>query len=468
MKITFYGAAGNVTGSKHLIEVDSYKLLLDCGLHQGRRYEAYELNKTLPFAAAAVDAVIVSHAHADHCGLLPFLVKQGYQHKIYATPVTIDIAYLILMDAAKIQETDYRKFLSYASADDKPLVPLYSPEDVDSMRSHWQPIDYQRKSADWTTLNNQMRCKLYDAGHILGSAITVVQVDEGGLTKTVAYSGDLGNTHVPILPEPAVIAEEVETLILECTYGDKNHPPVEDVSAKLKTIIHEAVKNNRKIIVPAFALGRTQELIYILHKLYRDKEIPVIPIYLDSPLANDITTCFGQHLDDFDQQSREDFLNDNISPFAFTNLRTVASVEDSRALANTDGPYMVIASSGMMEGGRILHHLERNIGDPNAVILITGYQAEATLGRKLLEGISPVTIYGKMHNVKAQIVSLDALSAHADQTGLLNFIMKTKGLKRVFLVHTETAKAETFKKLLAEKMPTLEVKIPAVGDSFEL
>ncbi len=468
MKITFYGAARGVTGSKHLIETNGYNILLDCGLHQGRRHEAYELNKKLPFNAADVDAVILSHAHADHCGALPMLVKQGYQNKILTTKATVDISYLIMMDSAKIQEMDYRNLLTYGRADDKPLEPLYSPADVDLIAPHWQAVVYQRDVNQWTSLNDQCSCKLYDAGHILGSAITVLKIEEDNQTKMLAYSGDLGNTQVPILPEPELIAEEVETLIIECTYGDKNHLPITDVSAKLKDIITDAVKNKKKIIVPAFALGRTQELIYLLHKLYQQKAIPVIPIYLDSPLASKITTSFNNHLDDFDQQSREDFLNDHVSPFAFSNLKTVETVEDSRALADSDGPYMVIASSGMAEGGRVLHHLARNISDPQSVILITGYQAEETLGRKLQDGLSPVSIYGKTHEVKAQIMSLDALSAHADQNGLLSYISKVKGLKRVFLVHTELVKADTFKQLLTEKLPLLEVTIPAVGESFEI
>lgn len=468
MKITFYGAARGVTGSKHLITTNGYNILLDCGLHQGRRHDAYELNKTLPFNVADIDAVILSHAHADHCGALPMLIKQGYQQKILATRATIDISYLIMMDSAKIQEMDYRNLLIYGRAEDKPLEPLYSPEDIDLIAPHWQSVEYQRDVNQWTMLNDQCGCKLYDAGHILGSAITVVKIQENGQIKTLAYSGDLGNTQVPILPEPELIVEEVETLIIECTYGDKNHSPIDDVSRKLKEIITDAVKHKKKIIVPAFALGRTQELIYILHKLYQQKAIPVIPIYLDSPLASKITTSYSNHLDDFDQQSREDFLNDHVSPFAFSNLKTVETVEDSRGLADSDGPYMVIASSGMAEGGRVLHHLARNISDPQTVVLITGYQAEETLGRKLQDGLSPVSIYGKTHEVKAHIVSLDALSAHADQTGLLTYIQNTKGLKRVFLVHTELPKAEAFQKLLAERLPELEVIIPKVGDSFDI
>ena len=396
------------------------------------------------------------------------LVKQGYQHKIYATPATIDIAYLIMMDSAKIQEMDYRNLLTYGRADDKPLEPLYSPEDVDLIAPHWQSVEYQRDANQWTMLNDQCSCKLYDAGHILGSAVTVLQVQENNQTKTLAYSGDLGNTQVPILPEPELIAEEIETLIIECTYGDKNHLPIADVTEKLKEIIIDAVQHKKKIIVPAFALGRTQELIYILHKLYQRKSIPVIPIYLDSPLASKITTSFANHLDDFDQQSREDFLNDHVSPFAFSNLKTVETVEDSRGLADSDGPYMVIASSGMAEGGRVLHHLARNISDPQTVVLITGYQAEETLGRKLQDGFPRVPIYGKTHEVKAHIMSLDALSAHADQTGLLTYISQIRGLKRVFLVHTELVKADTFKKLLADKLPSLEVTIPTAGEQFEI
>jgi len=468
MKITFYGAAQNVTGSKHLIESGDAKILLDCGLHQGKRHEAYELNRTLPFRASDIDAVILSHAHADHCGMLPLLVNNGYSEKIFATPATTDIARLIMSDSARLQENDYRDLLTYGAIDSKPLPPLYSMEDVDKTCTHFESVPYSRLTAGWKQLSQSTRFKFYDAGHILGSAITVLQCDESGVSQTLVYTGDLGNTNVPILPEPEMPIESAETLIIECTYGDQNHRPMTEVSGQLKDIITDAVENKRKIIVPAFALGRTQELIYILHKLYDQGQIPALPIYLDSPLASEVTKVFSHYEKDFDQQAQIDFISRQESPFTFTNLHTVESSDDSKALMRQDGPYMVISSSGMIEGGRIVHHVEHSISDPKAIIVLTGFQAVDTLGRKIQEGQSPVRIHDTLHEIKAQVIMLGELSAHADQQGLLACIAAIKGLKNVFLVHTEITKAKVFSQLILQRWPDLNVTIPLPGESFEV
>jgi len=468
MRITFFGAAQNITGSKHLIESGGFGLLLDCGLHQGKRHVADALNRTLPFIAGDIAATILSHAHADHCGMLPLLVKNGYRHKIFATPATAAIARLIMLDSAKIQQHDYLRMQARAAADEKILPPLYTTEDAEEAAKYFAQLPYAHATQTWQPLNQRCRFKFYDAGHILGSAVTVVQFDEPGGTKTLAYTGDLGNTNVPLLHEPEIIAESVETLIIECTYGDKNHRPIAEIADRLKEIIRNAVQNKRKIIIPAFALGRTQELIYILHKLYDQSEIPAIPIYLDSPLASDITAVFASHREDFDQETWNDFISRNVSPFSFRNLRSLQTVEESKALAAAHGPFMVIASSGMAEGGRILNHLEYSVSDPNAIIMLTGYQAEDTLGRKLKDGITPVRIYNRMYDVRARVVTVDELSAHADQQGLLAYVSQIKNLQRVFLVHTELPQATVFKKILGSRFPTLNVTIPAAGESFEI
>ena len=466
MKITFHGAAQNVTGSKHLIESGDSKVVLDCGLHQGKRHESDTLNRTLPFAASSVTATILSHAHADHCGMLPLLVKDGYHGKIYSTAATAEIARLIMLDSAHLQLHDYQHMHGSAKQGEHILEPLYSTDDVERTCTQFEPVPYAHTTHAWQQLNSHARFKFYEAGHILGSAVTVVQFDEDGVTKTVAFTGDLGNTNVPILPEPEEIAESVETLIIECTYGDRNHSPITEVADQLKDLIKDAVQNKRKIIVPAFALGRTQELIYILHKLYDEGAIPVLPIYLDSPLASDITAIFTKHSEDYDQETWQDFSH-NDTPFSFKNLHTIQTVEESKALAKAQGPFMVIASSGMAEGGRILHHLVTSVSDRNAVIMITGYQAENTLGRKLQEAITPVRIYDRMYDVRARVITVDAFSAHADQNGLLAYIDSFKNLKKVFLVHTELARATIFKTILATKFPALTVTIPARGESYD-
>jgi metallo-beta-lactamase family protein len=468
MRITFFGAAQNVTGSKHLVESGQSRLLFDCGLYQGKRYETYELNQRLPFAAKEITATILSHGHADHCGALPILVKLGYSGKIFATPATIDIARLIMEDSANVQKYDYLRLRSREKQGEKILPPLYTAEEVDKACRYFEPIPYAHKTNNWQALGLDCRFKFYDAGHVLGSAITVIQVDEAVGQKTLAYTGDLGNTHVPLLPEPEIISESIETLIIECTYGDTNHRPIVEVADRLRNIILEAVQNKKKIIVPAFALGRTQELVYILHKLFDQGKIPEIPVYLDSPLANNITDVFAKYSKDFDQETWQDFTGHNESPFFSNNLHYVQTIEESNDLAKKSGPFIVIASSGMAEGGRILRHLEQSVSDPNAIIMITGYQAENTLGRKLQDKVTPVRIYDRLYNVRAQVVTFDELSAHADQAGLLSYISKIKDLQTVFLVHAELPKAIVFKGILEKHFPILKINIPAVGESFEI
>jgi metallo-beta-lactamase family protein len=468
MKITFLGAAGGVTGSKHLIETNNKKILLDCGLFQGHHEEAAKANATLPAQTKNLDLVILSHAHADHCGLLPLLVKNGFAKKIYATSATIDIAHLIMLDTANLQENNYKYLTKFANHNDKILPPIYSENDVALTDRLFSRVLYFKDTQKWQPIDDNIKFKFYNAGHILGSAVTVIQADEPTGSKILAYTGDLGNTNVPILPDPENITDKVDFLISECTYGDKNHRPLEEAVNHLKEIILEAIKNKCRIIVPAFALGRTQELIYIIHKLYDNGDIPAFPIYVDSPLSNSITEVFTKHSQDFDQQTWKDFINNHESPFSFKNLNYTRTVEESKSLNKMPGPMMIIASSGMLEGGRILHHLENNISDPKAIILLTGYQAEGTLGSRLFSGEKKVSIYGHWYPVEARIVNFNEFSAHADQTGLLNYITSLKDLKKLFLVHSESRQAEIFSQLVHSKLPNLEIIIPKLGDSFEI
>ncbi len=467
MKLHFFGAAGTVTGSKHVIESEDYKLLLDCGLHQGHRQEAYELNKALPFSAAEIDATILSHAHADHCGTLPLLAHEGYKKAIHCTPATAAIAHLIMTDSARVQEGDYRHLLEN-NPNGTFLPPLYTFDDVEAAAALFSPVEYFRRSKAWTTLNDRIRFKLYDAGHILGSAVSLIEVKEAGETKNILFTGDLGNSNVPILPDPEAVSEAVDALIIECTYGDRNHEPVSNAEDLLEEVITDAVKNKRRIIVPAFALGRTQELIYILHKLHKAGRIPVIPIYIDSPLSNGITEVFAKYKDDFDSEAWQDFIKDNESPFAFDKLTYIATAEESKQLNFQSGPFMVIASSGMAEGGRVLHHLIHCVRDPEAVVILTGYQAESTLGRRLQDGVTPVRIHDRWYDVRARVLTISQFSAHADQNGLVAYISSLKGLKQVFLVHGEAHQAAALEKILQEKIPSLLVHIPQPGDSFAM
>ena len=467
MKINFLGADQNVTGSKHLIQTQGYNLLLDCGLYQGKRDEENKQNSTLPFLASSINAVILSHAHLDHCGTLPILVKNGFEGKIYCTPATAEIAKYILLDSAEIQRQDCEYFNSHIQNGEKEIFPIYDQGDVEKVVEHFEPVDYFKNSNQWTQLNENIKFKLYDAGHILGSAITFLEINEVGVIKTLAFTGDLGRDNSPILCSPEYIAEDTQTLITECTYGDRLHKPIVDATADFKDIIETAIKNNGKIIIPAFSLGRTQDIIYILHKLIDEKVVPAIPIYIDSPLAENITEVFIKYANDFNNNFKKDFPNGQ-SPFLLKNLFYIRSIEESKALNNKQGPLMVISASGMCEGGRVLHHLKNNIENPQNIILLAGYQAENTLGRKLQEGISPVKIFGKEYNVKAQIKTLNEFSAHADQNDLLTYISHVKNLQRIFLVHTELPQSTAFKNILAKDYPSLPVEIPTMGDSFEV
>jgi len=458
MNITFLGAAGGVTGSKHLLEVDGYRVLLDCGFFQGRRAETYEANSVLPDELKVTDAVILSHAHADHCCSLPLLVKDGYNRKIYATPATSDIARLIMLDAAKIQAGDYAHLKKNGFT--KILKPVYEEHDVENTSDLFKDVPYHFEQ----NIGGKISFKFYDAGHILGSAVTLIKTPE----KNIIYTGDLGNVGLPILPDPEAVSEEAEIMISECTYGDHDHPPVADAYEMLKKIIKQSVEEKSRIIFPAFALGRTQELIYMLHKLYKDGEIPAIPIYIDSPLSNSITDVFEKYKRDFDLEAWQDFFMSGDSPFSAKYLNYIQDADESRLLNNLQGPMIIIASSGMLEGGRILHHLQNDIENEKSTVLLTGYQADNTLGRKLESGVEKVRIYGREFFVRARILKLEQLSAHADRSGLLRYINKVKGLKKLFLVHGELEATTAFADFLTIERPDLEVIIPKLGETFEI
>lgn len=371
MKATFYGAAQNVTGSKHLIESGRYNLLLDCGMYQGKRDEANNFNKNFPFEPKKINSVILSHAHLDHCGLLPLLVKQGFSGKIYCTPETADITRYILKDAAEIQKHDCL-FLK------KCFKVIYTESDVQKVLPLLTPINYFSENKQWIKLNSNIRFKFYNAGHILGSAVTAIEIKENNQIKTIAYTGDLGQNNVPILKNSQNIEENIDIFLTEATYGNKIHPPLEDASLKIINAVKKTIKNKAKIIIPAFSLGRTQEIIYLLHKLINQKRIPNIPICIDSPLSTSISKVFEKYEKKFNQQAKLDFKN-NESIFEFSNLNYISSIEDSKKLNYMSGPMIIMSSSGMCEAGRILHHLKHNISDKNNTILITGFQAEITL-----------------------------------------------------------------------------------------
>ncbi|OJI06343.1 hypothetical protein BK004_04225 [bacterium CG10_46_32] len=469
MKITFHGAAQNVTGSKHLIETeDGFRLLLDCGFFQGHRKEAEILNRNFPMDAKSIDAVILSHAHLDHCGLLPLLVKEGYTGSIYATPATMDVAAAMLADATHIQESDAEYLNRHLQKNQVHIAPLYNEADCKATIDRFVGVQYSRLGGGWTKLSDSVRFKFYDAGHILGSAVILVEIKESGKTKTIAFTGDLGRTNAPILWDPEPIVENVDILLSEATYGDRLHEPPAETERLVREIIERAIKHRAKIIVPAFALGRTQELIYVLHKLFHTQGFPKIPVYLDSPLASHVTDIFKKHRNVFDNQTWKDFNASHDLPLMFEDLIYTRTTEESKALNEMHGPLMVISASGMMEAGRILHHLKNGIENPNNTILITGYQAENTLGRRIQDGVSLVRIFNRKYHVKARVVSAHSLSAHADQVELLEYIGAAKGLSTLFLVHGEEQTMQTFASLVRSKFSTISVGIPKRGDVVEI
>src|SRR3989344_2594728 len=332
MRITFYGAAQTVTGSKYLLEVGDFKLLLDCGMHQGKRDVSNALNKEFPINADKIDAVILSHAHADHCGMLPVLVREGFLGKIYCTAATADIAKFILEDAANIQENDALYYNKHLKPGQKAIKPIYTDQDVKKTYGHFEPVPYFRLSGEWTQLNEHIRFKFYDAGHILGSAITLLEITESDQIKRLVFTGDLGRHFLPILRDPEFIQEPAEMLITEATYGGRAHKPVADLEGELKTIITQAVVQKSKIIVPAFSLGRTQELLYVLHKMLDAKQIPALPIFVDSPLSQKITRVFNTYTNDFGEQFWEDSGEKGEKAFFFDGLTSRASIQDLKTI----------------------------------------------------------------------------------------------------------------------------------------
>lgn len=471
MKVTFYGAAQDVTGSKHMIESNGAKILLDCGMHQGSRLQTHEMNAKLPFEAKTVDAAILSHGHLDHCGMMPMLVKDGYDKGIYCTHATAEVAHLIMQDSANVQKQDHdylKRHTELHLQQPAPLPPLYNLQDVADVTPQFRPVPYFRISKSWTPLPGDARFKFYDAGHILGSAVTVIEANESGATTRVAYTGDLGQFPVPILVQPEQITEDIDSLIIECTYGDRDHKPNAAAMDAMKKIIVSAAVHNRTVLMPAFALGRVQEIIYMLHQIYDLPDMPKVPIFVDSPLAERLIPVFEKHTEDYNAQVQEDFGSKHEVPLQFEWLKYIQTPDESKELNGKPGPMIIIGSSGMMEGGRILHHLKNRIEDPNTIVCITGYQAAGTLGRKIQDGVTDIKILGEPRQVHAEVITLDEFSAHADRSGLLAYIKSVHGLKRVFLVHTEPPQAQSFMALLNQELPNLEVKIPAPGESYAL
>ena len=461
VKVTFVGAAGEVTGSKHLIEFKDKKILLDCGLFQGKRSEAAKKNAEYPFDPAELDAVILSHAHIDHSGNLPMLAKKGFDAPIYATHATRDLCNYMLRDSAYIQERE----AEWLRKKKKKVVDhLYTLEDAEKALTMFHGVNYEQT---FKVADGIVAC-FYDAGHILGSAVVhlIFHDEETNKTYTLGFTGDLGRYGLPLLRDPQLLPK-CDTLITETTYGDRFHGALIDIEQKLEDIVNGVCKKGGKLIIPAFSLERTQEIVYYLNILHKDGKIPEIPIYVDSPLSGNVTEVFRGHPECFDKETYDEFLNQGDDPFGFGALKYIRDVGDSKALNEKPGPMIIISASGMCEHGRIVHHLKNNISNHKNSVLFIGYQGQHTLGRKIRDGESSVSIFGDPYRVKAEIFNIDAFSAHADRSDLLDYIHKVKGIQKIFLVHGEEESQTKFKSAL-EESGHKNIVIPKPLESFIL
>ena len=523
MHVTFYGAAREVTGSMHLLSTAADRILFDCGMFQGHRKECELKNRLLPFDPKIVTNVVLSHAHIDHSGRIPLLVKKGFAGRVICTRATAGACKYLLADSAKIQESD-AAYLNYKTLRNefsrmKPSVrrqygssgqmtaikkmlkknrhrldtdtidelmgrlqlervqPLYGSQDAQQALTQLDSFPYRYPA----TIGTGVSGCLYDAGHILGSAVSMLNVQENGQSKTVCYTGDIGRFDKPILRDPTLVFEKahrkVDLLIMESTYGNRDHEPVVDLKPRLLEVLTRAAKRGGCVLIPSFAFGRTQELLYVLHELYAEKKVPRLPVYVDSPLATNLTQVFGEHPEVYDKDTQQTFLQNGKNPFAFDRLRFVGSVEESMALNRSKKPHIVLAASGMCEAGRVLHHLRHRIHDPRNTILIVGFMAANTLGRKILEnglayeqagrrGAAPIVkFYNKEYPLKAHVVSIGGFSAHGDRGELLHFVKESNlQVKKVAVVHGETDQAKSFADTLRKER--IDAVVPKQGESI--
>jgi metallo-beta-lactamase family protein len=445
LEITFVGAAREVTGSCHLLHVNGYTVALDCGMFQGKRHESAEKNRQLPLPIADLDAVVLSHAHIDHSGRLPFLIAEGYSGAIWATSATRDLCAIMLADSAHIQEKDAEFLAKHKKGF---IEPLYGMRHAVRTMDLMVGVPYNRPF----DVVPGLRASYIDAGHILGSASVLLDCTESGKTKRLVFSGDIGRSGLAIVRDPTP-PEGADALIMESTYGNRDHESVEGARAQLAQVIRETAARGGRVLIPAFAVGRTQEMIYVLHSLAREGAIPPIPIYVDSPLAIDATTVFEMHPESFDHS--EEMVQKAKELFQFDLLHYTREVEESKALSRAHGPMVIIAASGMMENGRILHHLSQGASDPRNTILVVGYQAEHTLGRRVVERQPVLQIFGDDVPLQAQVVVIDGYSAHADRTEMTDWLGHVKDksprLGPIWLVHGESAVQNEFRVALTAK-----------------
>ena len=525
MNVTFHGAAREVTGSMHLLAIDEDKIILDCGMHQGRRKESDAKNRILPFDPQIITNIVLSHAHIDHSGRIPLMTKHGFSGRVFSTRATASVCRYLLPDAAHIQESD-AEYLNYktlrkALSNMKPSVrkninvggrirdikkilkknrhkldgdvindyidrlhlkkiePLFTREDADSALTSFEgyPLEYP------VSIGKNLSCTFYDAGHILGSAISMIQHNENGRSRTICFTGDIGRFNKPIIEDPTLKFGEqhkdIDLLIIESTYGNRTHDPVVDLKPQLKRVLSDTFNRRGSVIIPSFAFGRTQELLYVLHELYSEKAVPRVPVYVDSPLAVNLTKVFGEHPEVYDQEAQEDFLKNGENPFMFDQVHFIQSVEESMRLNREKKPHVVLSASGMCEAGRILHHLRHKIHNASNTILVVGFMAQNTLGRRILEegqafeesgrkGTPPqVKFMNKVYPLNARVENIGGFSAHGDKNELLRFIKGSNlNVKKIAVVHGEEDQSQAFANQLNRE--GYAAVVPKRGETIEV
>ncbi len=464
MRLSFHGAARSVTGTRHLIESGETRLLLDCGMFQGHRTEADQRNRRLGFEAKFLDAVLLSHAHIDHSGALPVLAKSQFKGRVYATEATCDLAQLMLEDSARVQEQDCR----YVNRKERrrgrqSREPYYDTDDVRAILRRFSSERYREPFR----IARNVTATFYDAGHILGSTAIHVETRHKGRTTSVLFTGDLGRSGMPILRDPDP-PPPCDVLIIESTYGDRVHEAeAVERAEKAKAMVAHAIAHKSKIIVPAFAVGRTQDLVMRIKELVKSGAVPPIPIFIDSPLATKATNIFRKHPDMFDEETLKTFAQDG-DPFAARFIHYVSSPEESKKLNERKGPCVIVSSSGMCEGGRVVHHLKHAIPDPANIVAIVGFQAEHTLGRKLVEGWDTVPIFGIPTPRRCRIEKFNGFSAHADRNELLAYIRAITPLpSKIFVVHGEEKQSLSLATAIQAEHPGLDVVVPRQNDAYE-
>jgi metallo-beta-lactamase family protein len=464
MRIHFYGATRTTTGSMYLLEVNQRRILMECGLFQGRRDESIERNRKFPFKPEEIDCVLLSHAHIDHCGNLPNLCRSGFTGNIYSTFATRDLAAIMLEDSAEIQRAD-AEFLSKQRAKKglPPVEPLYSAIDAEKAVRQFVTLGYDRPMpvADGVTVTFR------DAGHILGAAQIVLDISEGNHKFRYLFSGDIGRGGDAILRDPVPV-ENVDYLQMEATYGNRLHSVKSDAHEELRRLVIDTLKRGGKVIIPAFSVGRTQQIVYELNQCTLEKECPVAPIFVDSPLSTNATEVYRLHPECFNEEVYR-FLREKANPFAMTNLTYIRDVSHSMKLNELQGPAIIISASGMAEAGRIRHHLKNHIGNAENLILFIGYCAEHTLGAQIMAGRNPVNIFGEPYEVRARIASIDAFSGHADKSELTRYVQALTGnVKKIAVIHGEESQCLAWAETVRKLRPKAEVLVPVYQQTMEV